>query len=265
MKRAGFRQPLVVGIDVEDRRVSRFTVGSRPDVESWAVRRILFVSVISVVARERRQGVLELRRQPQPVPTVIPPAKMTQLLAEVLNEAQDPTVGGIVDAIRDRGFGFLLLILALPTLVPILPPGSATLVGVLYVLLALQMLSGAERPWLPKRIRAYEIPKYVVPKLRRFGLRVFGQIERVSRPRAMLLPDYVTSRIVASAVLFVGLILLSPLPFLHTLPGVTVLFLGAGLLNRDGVLIFVGLILAIAALGAVAFGAKMLVVFFRRL
>jgi hypothetical protein len=190
---------------------------------------------------------------------------MTQVLAEVLNEERQPTVGAIVDAVKDRGFGFLLLILALPTLVPVLPPGSATLVGFLYVLLALQMLSGAERPWLPRRIRAYQIPRHMVPKLRQYGLRVFAQIERVSRPRAMWLPDAVTSRIVASGVLFVGLILLSPLPFFHTLPGITVLFLGAGLLNRDGVLILIGLILATMALGVVTFGARALYGFFRGL
>lgn len=148
---------------------------------------------------------------------------------------------------------------------PVLPPGSATLVGGLYVLLALQMLNGAERPWLPKRIRSYQVPRHIVPKLRQYGLRVFAQIERVSRPRAMWLPDAVTSRIVASAVLFVGFILLSPLPFLHTLPGVTVLFLGAGLLNRDGILILVGLILATTALGIVIFGTKTLFVFLRGL
>ncbi|HLW46578.1 MAG TPA: exopolysaccharide biosynthesis protein [bacterium] len=203
---------------------------------------------------------LQSRRQPRLVPAVTPPTKITQLLAEVFNEEREPTVGGIVDGIKDRGFGFLLVVLALPTLVPILPPGSATAIGFLYVLLALQMLCGAERPWLPERIRAYQVPKHIVPKLRQFGLRVFGQIERISRPRAMLLPDYITSRIVASAVLFIGLVLLSPLPFLHTLPGVTVLILGAGLLNRDGVLILGGLILATMALGIVTLGTRVLYV-----
>ncbi|HLW46566.1 MAG TPA: exopolysaccharide biosynthesis protein [bacterium] len=203
---------------------------------------------------------LQSRRQLRPVSPVTPPETLTQLLAEIFNEERESTVGGIVDGIKDRGFGFLLVVLALPTLVPILPPGSATLVGLLYVLLALQMLSGAERPWLPKRIRAYRVPKHIVPALRQVGLRVFGQIERISRPRAMVLPDYVTSRIVASAVLFIGLVLLSPTPFLHTLPGVTVLILGAGLLNRDGVLILGGLILAAMALGIVALGTRVLYV-----
>ncbi|HEV2358796.1 MAG TPA: exopolysaccharide biosynthesis protein [bacterium] len=194
-----------------------------------------------------------------------PPVKITQILAEVFNDEHDTTVGGVVDGIKDRGFGFLLLILAFPTLVPVLPPGSATVVGFLYVLLSVQMLWGAERPWLPKRIRAYRVPKPIVTRLRQFGLMVFEQIERVSRPRAMLVPDYVTFRVVALAVLLLGLVLLSPLPFLHTLPGVTVLILGAGLLNRDGVLILGGLMLATIALGIVALGTKILYVVLRGL
>jgi hypothetical protein len=190
---------------------------------------------------------------------------MTQILGQVFREDRETTVGDVVDRIKNRGFGFLLIILALPTLVPVLPPGSATLVGFLYVLLALQMLWGAQRPWLPKPIRGYRVPTRIIPKLRQFGVKIFEQIERISRPRAMLLPDHITSRIVASAVLFLGLVLLSPLPFLHTLPGISVLILGAGLLNRDGILIFVGLTLTTVALGIVTVVSRVLYIFLRGL
>jgi hypothetical protein len=193
------------------------------------------------------------------------PMKMTEILAQVLDGEDETTVGTVVDGISNRGFGFLLTVLALPTLVPVLPPGTATLVGLLYVLLALQMLWGAERPWLPRRIRAYRLPGRIVPKLRVFGVKVFAQLERISRPRALPVPDAVVSRVVASAVLFLGLVLLSPLPFLHTLPGITVLVLGAGLINRDGLLILAGLTLATTSLEIVALSSRLLYLLLRGL
>jgi hypothetical protein len=152
----------------------------------------------------------------------------------------------------------LLVVLALPTLIPVLPPGSATFIGFLYLLLALQMLWGAERPWLPKRIRAYRMSGETIVKLRQVSEKIFQQIERVSRPRAIGLPYQFTSRLVGAGVLIVGLVLLSPLPFLHSFPGLTVLILGAGLLNHDGILLFAGLVLVLVILGIVAFGGSAL-------
>jgi hypothetical protein len=108
---------------------------------------------------------LDSRHPARTVPAVTSSVKITQLLAGVFMEERELTVGGIVDAIEDRGFGFLLLVLALPTLVPILPPGSATVVGFLYVPLALQMRSGAQRPWLPKRIRASRVSSTHRPEI----------------------------------------------------------------------------------------------------
>jgi hypothetical protein len=184
------------------------------------------------------------------------------LWSEILANQPTVTIGEVADRVANRGFGVLLVVLALPTLIPVLPPGSATLIGFLYVLLALQMLRGAERPWLPKRIRAYRMSSETIVKLRQVSEKIFQQIERVSRPRAIGLPNQLTSRLVGAGVLVVGLVLLSPIPFLHSFPGLTVLILGTGLLNNDGILVFAGLMLIFAILGIVVFGGSALHAFF---
>lgn len=186
------------------------------------------------------------------------PGLLTRILIETLNENREVTIGDIVDQVAGRGFGFLLIVLALPTLIPVLPPGSATLIGLVYVLLAFQMLWGAQRPWLPSRVRAYRLSRQTIVKLRQIGVKTFERIERVSRARATFLPDRITARVVAAAVLLNGFVLLSPMPFLHTLPAISVMILGVGLLNRDGLLLATGLMLSIGVLTIVVSSAGVL-------
>lgn len=59
---------------------------------------------------------------------------------------QDPS-----QLLGNRSFGFLLFIFALPNTLPMIGiPGVSTLTGLPLVLIALQMMIGLPRPWLPK-------------------------------------------------------------------------------------------------------------------
>lgn len=187
---------------------------------------------------------------------------LSAILEEALEADRAVTLGEIADRAARRGFGLLMIMLALPTLIPILPPGSAAAIGLLYVTLSAQMLVGLERPWLPDRVRAYALSARTVAALRTRGVPFLQRIERFSRPRPILLDDRIVTRVVAAAVLVLGVILFSPLPFLNTLPALAVLILGVGLLNRDGVFVLGGLLLAAGVIAAVVFGAGTLYALF---
>ncbi|MDQ7819022.1 MAG: exopolysaccharide biosynthesis protein [Armatimonadota bacterium] len=190
----------------------------------------------------------------------LPPesAPLSTVLAEALGD-RDLTVGELADRVAERGFGLIMVVLALPTLIPVLPPGSAATVGLLYIILAAQMLAGLPRPWLPARVRRYRLSAAAVRALRERGLPLLRRVERYSRPRLAGLDQRVVMRVVALAVLLLGVILLSPLPFLNTLPALTVLVLGVGLLNRDAVVLGAGLALTASVVAAAAAGAGALV------
>lgn len=179
---------------------------------------------------------------------------LSSILAETLGDDAPVTVGGIADHVARRGFGLLMIVLALPTLIPVLPPGYAATVGLLYILLAAQMLWGLEKPWLPQRVRAYRLSARAMRTLRDRGVPFLRRIERWSRPRAMVLDDRILERAVAVIVLVLGVVLFTPLPFLNTLPAMAVLILGIGLLNRDGVFLLAGLLLAVLVILIIVFG-----------
>lgn len=191
---------------------------------------------------------------------MIEPVKpLSNILEELLREDQPPlTVGEITNRVARRGFGLFMIVLALPTLIPVLPWGSAAVIGLLYTLLAIQMLIGLDRPWLPKRMRKYRLSDRVVTGLRTRGLPFLRRIERFSRPRAMVLDERIVLRLVAVVLLVLGVILVSPIPFLNTLPALSAMFLGVGLLNRDGLFLLIGVLLAVTVAAIIAFGGGIL-------
>lgn len=199
----------------------------------------------------------------RPLPEEVKP--LSAVLLDELTEDQAVTLGELRDRLARRGFGLLMILLALPTLIPVLPPGSAAAVGLLYILLSLQMLFGKDEPWLPKRMSRYRLSARVITALRTRGIPFLRRIERFSRPRPLLLDERILSRGVALVVLVLGIVLLSPLPFLNTLPALAVLLMGIGLLNRDGVFIAAGLLLTAVVLLVIGFGVGTLYALLNRL
>ena len=183
---------------------------------------------------------------------------LSGILEDLLREDESVTVGEITDRVARRGFGLFVIVLALPTLIPVLPPGTAATIGLLYMILGVQMLVGLDRPWLPRRARDYRLSNRAVGSLRTRGVPLLRRIERFSRPRAMMLDERWALRFVAVVVFVLGVVLFSPLPFLNTLPALAALILGIGLLNRDGVFLLVGLLLATLVVIIIAFGGGVL-------
>lgn len=186
--------------------------------------------------------------------------EQNELLSDVLQSALDVrnnsslSLGELMNRIAERGFGLLLVILALPTLFPLLPPGSAATIGFIYILLGGQMLFGLTSPWLPQRVRSYQLSEQTAHKLRERSVGFFKIIERVSSPRWRFMEKLFVLRLVALTVVLLGFILLTPLPFMNTLPAFAVLLLGTGLLNRDGVFLLLGLLISFGLFSFIYFG-----------
>lgn len=195
----------------------------------------------------------------------LPPPPISQVLDHLLATDEHITIGEIVDRIDERGFGLLMLVLGLPMLFPILPPGASTLVGPLYALLALRLIIGMDRPWLPEFVRRKELSAHTLARLRRRGVPLIRRLERFSRPRFRVLNNPVIVRVAAVNVFVMGLVLLSPAPFLNTLPALSVMFIGLGLLNDDGVFLLAGLAVGIGVVALLSATIGLIVAALQRL
>jgi hypothetical protein len=163
-------------------------------------------------------------------------------------------IGEISLALRDRGFGALLVLLALPNLLP-MPPGTSTFFGIPMILVALQLLAGYRRPILIRRLRYHEISmesfRAIAGRIRPWLIR----FERVAKHRFWPLPQRAAEQLIGIMVLAMGVILILPIPFGNFSPGLAVVLMGPGLGERDGVWTCVGIVigvLTLAVLGGVA-------------
>ncbi len=175
-------------------------------------------------------------------------ARLSELFSGVLDTDADGTVsvGEVLDRAGDRGFGFLLVILAIPAFIPVLPPGTSTVLGLLMSLVALQMLLGRPQPWIPARWRRKRLSPDTVNRLQTQGVALLRKLERVSYPRGRWLTrNGLFLRWNAVVVIFMALVLSSPLPFLNTFPALGVLLIGIGLINHDGYLLLAGNLIAL--------------------
>lgn len=186
-------------------------------------------------------------------------------LSVTLRTALDPhhdgcvTVGEVADRVAERGFGLLLTLLALPTMIPILPPGASAVVGAMYVLLGLQMLLGLPHPWLPRRVRRYSLSPRVVTGLQTRGVAFMEKLERFSRPRWAFFEQQPALRFVALLIIAIGMVLFLPLPFMNTIPALGLMMIGIGLINRDGLFILLGSLLSLGLLLFLLFFGHLLV------
>jgi hypothetical protein len=163
---------------------------------------------------------------------------------------EDTTLGAIVDAIGERGFGLLLMVLALPAALPIPAPGYATPFGILMAGLGVQMILGRSHPKLPQAARrrslSYKNFRRVVRgaglplKVAEFLIR--PRLGRLARARSV-------HRVVGAIVVLMACFMMLPIPLTNTAPSFVIFLLAASLLEEDGLLLLAGALAAPIAAG----------------
>jgi len=104
--------------------------------------------------------------------------RLSDQLEGWLRSEQPRTIGSLIDAFQEKSFAVLfVLLLAVPALP--LPTGGVTHVfEVIAMLLALELIAGRRRVWLPERWRAKEIG---MPTRERFANTLLPRIRWIER------------------------------------------------------------------------------------
>lgn len=150
-------------------------------------------------------------------------------LHERLDQEGEVTLGDLVDQAEEQTFGLLILLIALPSLIPGLNLGTAPVGGLFIIWIGFQMAAGRANPQIPNRLRDQRIHKGKVKdalaKLEGYLDRI-NQESRVRRPLNQRWMGFVTG--------LTGFLLALPvpLPFGNQLPAVILVLLGAALLEE---------------------------------
>ncbi|VEP17402.1 conserved membrane hypothetical protein [Hyella patelloides LEGE 07179] len=160
------------------------------------------------------------------------------------------SLSDILTLAGDSIFGFLFVILALPSALPLPAPGYSIPFGIAMLFLALQLIIGRDSPWLPAKIMNGSMPLKSVQALIKKGIPLLQKIEALTKPRLSSICTSVPGRvIIGMAIALMSISMMIPIPGTNTLPAMGIFVIGFGLVEDDGVISLLGLI--ICALGAV--------------
>lgn len=170
-------------------------------------------------------------------------------LAELISDgrASEISLGELIAILRNRAFGVLLVLFALPNMLP-MPPGIAALTALVLMWIAGQLVFGREILWFPAFVRRRRLRRRDLERVVRRIIPWVRRIEAVCRPRLAFATEEFGRRTVGVVVFVLAFILLLPIPFLGNLPpAVAIIVIGVGFAERDGVIVVAGVALSLLA------------------
>jgi hypothetical protein len=151
------------------------------------------------------------------------------------------TVGDIVAVLRDRAFALLIVILGLPNCLP-MPPPIPLVCGLLLLMVAVQITAGMAAPWLPRTLLRRSVARSDVERAANRAVPLLRRLERWSRPRMRLFETALGMRVVGLILLTLSLALIVAAPLVGQIPlGIAICLVGLGLVERDGLVVVIGL------------------------
>lgn len=180
------------------------------------------------------------------------PKSVSTILHDLAHDAtrERIRVADLLAAMRDRAFGALIFIFAMPNILPT-PPGTSAILGIPLLFLAAQMAFG-QTPWLPKLIADRSMLRSDFAGMVAKASPWIAKAERMLKPRLAVLSTPAAERLVGCFCLILAIVLALPIPLGNMLPALALCVIAFGILEKDGVWISLGVAVGIVSLFLVA-------------
>lgn len=157
------------------------------------------------------------------------------------------TVDALLRTFGDRSLGWCIVLFALVNLIP-MPLGGTMITSLPLLAVTAQMALGARELRLPAALMRREIGRrrfqHAVMRLRP----LMRPIERVVRPRHTWIFSRRNERLIGLTLFSVAVALFLPFPLSGWIPAISQLVTGIGLVERDGLVALVGLVIGLVSL-----------------
>lgn len=175
-----------------------------------------------------------------------PPPDETRSFSDVLEglgHGDDPKLSlrEMIEGFGERGFGAVILMLALMALFP-WPPGGKAVFSVPIILIAAELALQRDRVWLPRWLLRMSFSRATYQTASRKILPRLRAVERLTRPRWPVLTGEAADVVVGTICILLALMMALPVPFGDALPGLTLAIFGLAIIQRDGFAVIAGLI-----------------------
>lgn len=194
----------------------------------------------AVAARLRQR----LARNPRP-------ERLSELLTELSEDKSRERIAlsDLLDRLRVRAFGPLLVIFSLPNVLPT-PPGTSAVLGLPLIFLTFQMLVGGP-PWFPAFLAKRSLARADFARLTAVLVPRLSRAERLLKPRLGFLSSKWAEQGLGLLALVLAIILTLPIPLGNIGPAFALALIGLGLFERDGVWVLAGVAAGLVALAVV--------------
>jgi hypothetical protein len=157
------------------------------------------------------------------------------------------TLGELMEALGQRGYGVLIVLFALPNLLPIYIPGLSPIFGFPLMIVCAQLALGLPSPRLPGVLTRRSMRRSDLQLIVEKSLPWLHRVERFVKPR----PSFVTSpageRLIGVWGVLLCCIIVIPLPFTNGPPSLACMIMAIGLMEEDTLTILAGALFGVAA------------------
>lgn len=174
--------------------------------------------------------------------------QVLEILSTFLEEIKSDqfTFYEMVEALKERSFGLLLFLLALPNVFLLtIIPGFSFIFGTVLIFLSIQMILRLEKAWVPRFMREKVFSKSQLQAVLRFFKPYLIRIEKVLKPRWPQLSSILLERFLGIVCLIHSIFIALPIPLGNFLCGLSITFLALGMIAKDGIFMFIGYSLSV--------------------
>ncbi len=178
--------------------------------------------------------------------------RLSEKLAQMLEQNSSSagvSLNHLLEKTDGRGFYLVVILLALPFIIPMAIPGVSTVLGLSVSLLSFKLAFGVQ-PRLPKIMGDRTLSPDYQRKVIKGSVKIVRIVEKFARPRRT---PWMTTRIARSfnalLMTLMGLLLALPFPpfppLTNALPCYCIILLAASMMEEDGVMIWFAYLLSL--------------------
>lgn len=188
------------------------------------------------------------------------PVPISELIGMIARDwpTERVTLGELIKSLGPRGYGILIVLFALPNMLPVYIPGLSPIFGFPLMILCAQLAYGLPTPRLPDFLMRRSIKR---SDLRMITIRALPWLQRVERwvkPRPSIVTSRAGERFIGAYGVLLCCVIVIPLPFTNGPPSLACLIMAIGMMEEDtrtiiGGALFgiVGIIIGLSIIGSV--------------
>lgn len=156
------------------------------------------------------------------------------------------SVSDLMRAMDARAVAALILLFALPNVVPT-PPGTSSILGLPLLYLTAQMMLG-KLPWLPAIIADRSMTRADFNSFVGRVTPLLARAERLLKPRLLFITTATGERIIGDLCFALAIVLALPIPLGNMLPAFAISLMALGVLERDGLWVIFGAVVGVLSM-----------------